>query len=181
MIEHSYLTKKVAVRSSGINRRGVFAIKPIKRDEVIAVWGGHIVTERDFRRLARTSFKNIDDYATRLADEFYLVSSLQGGLEDDDFFNHSCDPNSGIKGQLIMVAMRDIALGEEVTYDYCMTDADFNYTFDCSCGAPGCRGKITTADWKKTQLQKKYKGYFSWHVQEKINRLKGAKREYWRG
>jgi hypothetical protein len=58
-----------------------------------------------------------------------------------------------------------------------MTYADFNYTFDCSCGAPGCRGKITAVDWKKPQLQKKYKGYFSWHVQEKISRQRARRKK----
>ncbi len=175
MVEHSYISKKAKVLTSGINRRGVFAAEPIRKGEVICVWGGHVITEKEFQGLSKKKFKNIDDYATRLADGFYLVSCKKGGLEDDDFFNHSCSPNAGIKGHLLMVAMRNIKKGEEITYDYCMTDADYDYSFKCGCGAVNCRKLVTTSDWKKPGLQKKYKGYFSWYVQQKIDRLRCRK------
>lgn len=171
MIKHSYISDKVKILRSGIDRRGVFACKPVKKGEVISVWGGFIITQKEFNRLSKNIFKEIDNYATKVADGFYLVSSKRGVLEDDDFFNHSCNPNAGIKGHLLMVAMRDITAGEEVTYDYAMTDADFNYSFKCNCGAGSCRKIITTRDWKNPALQKKYRGYFSWYVQEKINSI----------
>lgn len=171
MIKHSYLSDKVRVSSSGINRKGVFAKKAIKKDEVLAVWGGYIITQEEFDRLQKRAFKNIDDYATKVADGFYMVSCKKGALEDDDFFNHSCNPNAGVKGQIMMVAMRNIRPKEEITYDYCMTDAGFDYSFRCLCGSKECRKVITTSDWKKPELQKKYKGYFAWYIQEKIDRL----------
>lgn len=175
VIKHSYLSDKVRVYSSGIHRKGVFARKPIKKDEIIAVWGGFIITQKEFQRLARTRFKNIDDYATKIADGFYMVSCKRGGLEDDDFFNHSCSPNAGIKGNILMVAMRNIKAGEEITYDYAMTDADFDYSFLCSCGSQACRKRITTEDWKIPALQRHYKGYFSWYIEEKIKRHKKSR------
>ena len=89
MLKHSYLNKKVEVRSSGIHRKGIFALEPVKKDEVISVWGGFIITQDDFNRLSKGEFKDIENYATKVADGFYLVSSKKGGLEDDDFFNHS--------------------------------------------------------------------------------------------
>lgn len=176
MIEHSYLSPKIKVRCSGINRKGCFAKKPIAKGEIICVWGGHIITQNEFNKLARGRFKNVDDYATKIADGFYLISCKEGGLEDDDFFNHSCDPNAGINGHLLMVAMRDIRAGEEITYDYCMTDADYEYSFICSCGGRNCRGKVTTNDWKSPVLQKKYKNYFSWYIQDKIRKREAKKK-----
>lgn len=176
MVKHSYVSGKVKVTRSGIDHRGVFAVKPIKKDEIIAVWGGFIISRAEFDRLEKTCFREIENYATKVADGFFLVSCKKGGLEDDDFFNHSCAPNAGIKGHLIIAAMRDIAAGEEITYDYCMTDADFDYSFKCRCGATGCRGLVTTADWKKPFLQRKYKGYFSWYVQDKIDKSKKGSR-----
>ena len=172
MLKHSYLNKKAKVSRSGIDRKGVFALEPIKKDEIISVWGGFIITQDDFDRLSKKEFKDIENYATKVADDFYLVSSKKGGLEDDDFFNHSCEPNAGIKGHLLMSATRGIAKGEEITYDYAMTDADFDYSFKCICQSKGCRKIITTRDWRKPNLQKRYKGYFSWYVQDKINQLK---------
>jgi SET domain-containing protein len=172
MILHSYLTDRVKVVSSSIDNRGVFAKKAIKKGEVVSVYGGHIITDKEYKKLARVKFKKIHDYAIRVADGFYLVSSIDGKLEDDDFFNHSCDPNVGMRGHLLMAAMRDIKPGEELTYDYAMTDAEMDYSFTCNCGAKNCRRSVTSNDWKNPSLQRKYKSYFSWYVQDKIDSSK---------
>lgn len=168
MLIHSYLSKKVRVVSSAINRKGAFARSRIKKGEVICVYGGHIITQAEYKKLAQAKFKAIEDYAIKVADGFYLISSKDGRLEDDDFFNHSCNPNAGIRGHLLMVAMRDIRPGEEITYDYAMTDCDLSYRFSCRCGAKNCRKVITSDDWKIPALQRRYKDYFSWFIQEKI-------------
>jgi hypothetical protein len=102
------------------------------------------------------------------------VSSEKGELEDDDFFNHSCSPNAGVQGHLLMVAMRDIRPKEEITYDYAMTDDDIDYNFKCNCGSKQCRNYITSSDWKIPSLQRRYKGYFSWFIQDKIDKGRKA-------
>jgi hypothetical protein len=38
------------------------------------------------------------------------------------FINHSCDPNVGFAGDIVLVAMRDIRQGEELTADYALFD-----------------------------------------------------------
>jgi uncharacterized protein len=81
--------------------------------------------------------------------------------------NHSCDPNLGLQGQIVFVAFRDIAAGEELTIDYAMTD-DEPYEMECQCGSATCRKLITGADWQKPELQKKYDGYFSWFIQRRL-------------
>lgn len=72
--------------------------------------------------------------------------------------NHSCNPNCGIKvnatGAHDFVAIRDIPIAEEITFDYAMR----NYTVEhfppeCKCGAKQCRGKIT--GWKDLSDDKK--------------------------
>jgi SET domain-containing protein len=83
------------------------------------------------------------------------------------FSNHSCDPNLAVQGQIVFVALRDIAAGEELTHDWATTDDD-DYTLECRCGSVACRGIITGKDWKKTELQVKYAGRFSWYLQKKI-------------
>ena len=169
MLIHSYLSDKVRIRKSEINKKGIFAVKPIKKDEILSVYGGYIITRRQYKQLAKNDFKHIGDYAIEVAEGFYLVSSKKGRLEDDDFFNHSCNPNAGIKGHLIMAAMRDIHPKEEITYDYAMTDAGIDYNFKCSCLSKDCRKVITGGDWQIKRLQRKYKGYISWFVQEKVD------------
>ena len=85
------------------------------------------------------------------------------------FSNHSCDPNIGVQGQIIFVAMRDIQAGEELTHDWATTDDD-TYEMVCHRGAPQCRKLITGQDWRRPELQEKYREYMSWYLQEKIKR-----------
>ncbi len=169
MKPHSYITNKVEVRESGKDRKGVFALQEIAKDEIISIWSGYIVSGDELVSLSETTFKNVYDYAIDIADNFFLVSSRDGTLEDDDFFNHSCEPNAGIKGQSVLVAMRSIAPGEEITYDYAMTDAQSDLSFECHCGSPQCRGYVSSSDWKRRELQQKYRDYFSSYIQGKID------------
>jgi SET domain-containing protein len=84
------------------------------------------------------------------------------------FLNHSCEPNVGILGQIIFVAMRNIDSGEELTIDYAMFGAN-KKPMQCNCRFSNCRGLITASDWKIKKLQVKYRGYFSSYIQLKIN------------
>jgi hypothetical protein len=65
--------------------------------------------------------------------------------------------------------MRDIAAGEELTHDWATTD-DEDYRMECRCGATTCRKIVTGKDWQKPELQKKYAGYMSWYLAERIQR-----------
>ncbi len=87
--------------------------------------------------------------------------------------NHSCDPNLGVRGQVVFVALRDIDPGEELTHDWAMTDDD-DYTLPCRCGSGRCRGVITGKDWQRKDLQERYHGYMSWYLDEKIRRGEGG-------
>lgn len=78
--------------------------------------------------------------------------------------NHSCNPNCGINvnktGAHDFVAMRDIVVDEEITFDYAMRN--YGVAFfpkQCICGSEKCRGIIT--GWKDLpdELKKKYEGF----------------------
>jgi D-alanine-D-alanine ligase len=56
--------------------------------------------------------------------------------------NHSCDPNTAYSG-LNLIALRDIAVGEELTIDYAGFGNADAAPFLCSCGAVNCRGKVS--------------------------------------
>ncbi|MEW6282218.1 MAG: SET domain-containing protein-lysine N-methyltransferase [Candidatus Eremiobacterota bacterium] len=67
-----------------------------------------------------------------------------GGI--DDYVNHSCDPNCGLRlvgGELRLYAIRAIQAGEELTFDYatCVGPED-PWTMECLCGTARCRGHI---------------------------------------
>ncbi len=57
------------------------------------------------------------------------------------FLNHSCRPNALLRGRRL-VALRDIAVGDDVTFDYETNEYEMAEPFFCSCGAPECRGWI---------------------------------------
>ena len=68
-------------------------------------------------------------------------------------------------------AMRAIAPGEEICYDYAMSDGSPYDEFECTCGTPDCRRQITGEDWRRPDLQKKYAGWFSTYLQRRIDQL----------
>lgn len=60
------------------------------------------------------------------------------------FINHSCDPNcetTEVRGRVWIEAIRDIAPGEEITYDYCLYDGG-DEEAPCNCGTIHCRGTM---------------------------------------
>ena len=63
--------------------------------------------------------------------------------------------------------MCDIQSGEELTTDYALFD-DYDGSMPCECGAPHCRGVINGHDRQHPDLRRKYRGYFSWHLQRRI-------------
>ena len=169
----SWINPKVERRDSSIKGRGVFARARIRKGEVVSVSGGFIVPEVEYNRLWKTKPEFMQQYAIPIAEGFYLMSAeRETDLETDDFYNHSCTPNCGFHGQVMLVAMRDIRPGEELTYDYAMTDSDPRLWMQCNCQSRNCRGRVTGDDWKNPSLQRKYRDYLSWHIREKIRRLR---------
>ena len=72
------------------------------------------------------------------------------------YANHSCDPNSGIRANRRLVALRDIAAGEEIRFDYSTTMDEEYWTLPCRCGAPSCRGLVTDFDQLPADRQRRY-------------------------
>ncbi len=58
------------------------------------------------------------------------------------FINHSCDPSSGIKGKITLVALRDMQADDEITLDYATIEGDPHWTMACACGSENCRKVI---------------------------------------
>lgn len=166
MIAASYRSPKTEVRPSGTHGRGLFAVKAIRKGEVVSIRGGHILP----RRLPPRFRKPPGYWGYPIADGFVLGPRTKRETESVMMFlNHSCAPNVGIQGQILFVAMRDVRPGEELTIDYAMFGGDPR-PMRCGCGAAGCRGVITAADWRRKDLQRKYRGYFSSYLLPKLAR-----------
>jgi hypothetical protein len=163
----SYLSPKVAVKESQIHGRGLFAIEPIAKGEIVCIKGGYIFNRQmvasmpDWYRAAEI----------QIAEDLFIGPLSEQEREGSMIFsNHSCEPNIGMQGQIVFVALREIEAGEELTHDWATTDDD-DYKLECRCAAASCRKIITGQDWRRTDLQAKYAGYFSWYLAEKIKRL----------
>ena len=165
----TYFSSKTEKRPSAIEGRGLFAREPISEDEIVVVKGGYVMapSQRDEVEL------RMGPAEIQITEDLFIGPTSQeereGGMMH---LNHSCDPNLGVQGQIVFVAMHDIAADEELTFDYAMTD-DEPYEMECNCGAPICRRVITGRDWTTEELQRRYNGYFSWFIQRRVDAAQG--------
>jgi hypothetical protein len=143
---------------------GVFALQRVKAGELLVVWGGEIVTGERLAEMPAEEHR----LCVQVEEDLYLWTTHEGPA---DWVNHSCDPNSGLVGQIGLVALRDIDPGEEICFDYATTDGSGYDEFECHCGALECRGRVTGEDWRRPELQTRYRGQFSPYLQRRIDAL----------
>lgn len=115
---------------------GLFAAKAIKRGGYIATYRGRRITnEESDRREARGA-----RYMFALDNRWTIDGSPRWNLAR--YINHSCVPNAravGRNGGIVIVALRRIEPGEEITYDYGKEYFDLFFKNRCRCQA--CREK----------------------------------------
>ncbi len=163
----SYLSPKTVVKESLIQGRGLFAQTFIAKGEIVCIKGGHIFNRETLREVQKT----LGPSEIQIGENLFIGPLTADEREGSMIFsNHSCDPNIGVQGQIVFVAMRDIQAGEELTHDWAMTDDD-NYEMTCNCGAINCRKIITGQDWRKKDLQEKYGEYLSWYLRMKVKKI----------
>ena len=148
------------------NGLGVFALRPFAAAELLAVWGGRIITEEQLLMLPEPDRW----YVLQVEDDLHLATDLNE-VGAADYINHSCEPNAGMEGQISLVALRAIAAGEEICFDYAMAEGCAALEFDCACGSPLCRGRLRADDWRRPELQRRYRGHFSPFLQRRIDTL----------
>jgi uncharacterized protein len=164
----SYLSPKTRVGPSPIEGRGLFARRRIRKGEIVAIKGGHVYGART---LAKVKGRIAVSYI-QIADRFFIGALTAAEVARNKIFiNHSCAPNLGIRGQITYVALRDIGAGEELTYDWAMEEHGRARTL-CRCRARRCRRVLTGRDWTLPRLQRRYRGYFSSYIEDKIRRAR---------
>ncbi len=167
--QSAYLTDKCEVRNRDVTGgKAVIARELIVPGELVAVWSGRIVTAAELDDLS----PEIRRHTVQVEENCYLASLHPD--EAPDFINHSCSPNAGLRGQITIVAIEPIEPGAEVTIDYAMCDGSPYDEFDCECGSPACRGRVTGEDWRDPSLWKRYAGHFSPYLERRILRLQRA-------
>ncbi len=164
-MDYNWLTPKAQARPAGDKGWGSFVIEPIGAGETVAAFGGWVVTYATLTTMSHDR----QSRSIQVDEDLYLVSDETP--EPGDMLNHSCEPNCGLSGSALLVAMRDIAVGEELTFDYAMCDASDYDEFTCQCGEATCRGVVTGADWRDPVIQLKYNGWFSPYLNKRIAAL----------
>jgi len=162
-VSHSYLTPKATLRASTLGGQGLVAVAPIPRHELVAIWGNRIMTTVEMWALP----ENLQDFPVQLWHDQFVGPMADDEIEPVDYMNHSCAPNCGVRGSVVVVARRDIAVGEELTFDYGTTDTD-RWTLECGCAAAACRGRMTGEDWRVPEFQARNAGYLSLYIEELI-------------
>lgn len=167
---NNWLNPKIEPKKSDKEGSGEFAVENINKGEILAVFGGQVMTRNERDNLS----EDVRYLSLGINDDMFIGPKSVNEIDDADWFNHSCKPNAGLKGQIFLVSIRDIKKGEEVTYDYvmsCSQKGEKRILFTCNCGSKSCRKEITNLDWKNPDLQDKYKGYLSPFVQKNIDEL----------
>jgi SET domain-containing protein len=105
----------------------------------------------------KTHINDIDDFThyMQISPELFISPSGKA----DDFVNHSCDPNCALYFEndgLVLRAIKDIASGEELSFDYGTIMFSEPTEFKCECGSPICRGIIGNYHTLPEVLQKQY-------------------------
>ena len=125
------------IRSSAIHAAGCYTTTPIRKGVRVAEYTGPRLSKAE----ADTRYDETPiTYLFGLGDGTVVIDGHCMAM----FINHSCDPNCETheeNGRVWIKAIRTIAAGEEITYDYCLYDGDDDEAL-CNCGTKKCRGTM---------------------------------------
>ena len=145
-----------AIKRSGIQGKGAFALRAIAKGERLIEYAGQRVTQAEAaRRYDDTSMRRHHTFLFTISDRTCIDGNRDGN--DARYFNHSCSPNCEtevVRGRVYILTRRNVREGEELTYDY-NYDLDGEITeeslrtYECRCGSPSCRATILGPDARK--------------------------------
>jgi hypothetical protein len=129
--------------------------------------GGRLVTTDELHALFETAAAS-DEYIDTFAvgDDLHLVLPTRTAAH---YGNHSCDPTMWPVSAFELATSRPIITGEELTIDYGLISDDDDFGMACACGSVGCRGIVSGADWRRVDLQARYKGHWPPGLQRRID------------
>ena len=147
---------RFAARRSSIHGRGVFAIAPIHAGDTLIQYKGRLITHAQADRIYGDGADSGHTFLFTL-NARYIVDANSGG-NSARWINHSCDPNCQAlieesrdgdprRDKVVIEAMRDIAPGVELTYNYGIVlevphTQRMRALWACRCGARHCTGTL---------------------------------------
>ncbi|MCF8208932.1 MAG: SET domain-containing protein-lysine N-methyltransferase [Rhodoferax sp.] len=148
--------RRIQTRRSGVHGKGVFAVQDIAEGETILEYVGEIISWSEAQQRHPHDPANPNHTFYFHVDDHRVIDALVGG-NSSRWINHSCDANceaDEVNGRIFIKALRNIAAGEELNYDYGLI-IDEPYTkklkaeYPCWCGAPSCRGTLLAPKRRK--------------------------------
>ena len=144
---------RLQVRDSRVHGKGVFARRPIRAGERVGEYRGERIDWQEaLRRHPHDPAQPNHTFYFSVDDGHVLDGNVGGNLLR--WINHACTPNcraeevaSGGRTRVFAYALRDIAPGEELFYDYGLVvdqrhTARLKRDYACRCGSPDCRGTM---------------------------------------
>jgi uncharacterized protein len=141
--------RRVSVRRSPIQGRGMFALRPIRKGARVIEYVGERISHREADR-RHTSEDGWSPHTMLFTVDGKTVIDATDEGNSARWINHSCRPNCEAVddgGRIYIEAIRDIRPGDELTYDYNLL-LDEPHTpaakkaHPCRCGALRCRGTL---------------------------------------
>ncbi|HVU45842.1 MAG TPA: SET domain-containing protein-lysine N-methyltransferase [Terracidiphilus sp.] len=160
----------LVIRSSAIHAAGCYTTTAIRKGARVAEYTGHIMTKDEADKRYEDSPVT---YLFGLGDGAQVIDGHSAAM----FVNHSCAPNcetEEIGGHVWIMAIRNIAAGEEITYDYCLYDGG-NDEAICNCGARKCRGTMYSDEEVKSRRAKARKAAQRRNNRSSVNARKRQK------
>lgn len=158
---------KIYIGKSKLHGRGIFASRNIKKGETVFVMKGNklkfLINNKKQAQIAGLNWVgfNKNEWIDPLK---YCI-----------YFNHSCNPNAGIKGHVKFVALKDIKKDEEVVFDYSLNEADIFWSIKCNCNSKQCRKVIKSIQFLPPKTFYKYKDYVPKYFQRVYKRFNVSK------
>jgi SET domain-containing protein len=155
-------TPPFEIRRSRIQGRGAFATRRIRKGERIIEYAGERITNAEAdKRYDDDRMHRHHTYLFTLTQRTVVDGGVGGNASR--FINHSCEPNCEAvieDGHIWIRAVRTIAKGGELTYDYQYErlgddDEADERKYPCRCGAPQCRGTILLPRRRKRRRKRK--------------------------
>jgi hypothetical protein len=152
MSQDLYIAEVPELTKAGKKCQGVFANKDFKAGEIIREFSGTSYSLFDTFQINKLILAGIitEDDPLPVGEYEYVILDPESAK-----FNHSCNPNAGIRGKMTLIAIKDIKKGEQITYDYSTTVHPNDYSnavyprspehiwsMECACGEASCRGLI---------------------------------------
>ena len=150
------VSKKICSGKSKIHNNGIFAVRDLKKGEIVGIIQGL----KKFK-----VNRNMNDVLSNPDWIGFKKHNWIDPILPYKHLNHSCNPNVAIKGHKTLVAIRNIKKNEEVAIDYSIIEADPRWYMICSCKDKKCRGTIKAIQKLPKKVYDKYMPLVSKHFQ----------------